>query len=293
MTKLPKALFGSADKPLVIANIEIPCYVLDDGRRVITQGGMTDALNMARGGSMIAGMNRLELFVSRNRIKPFISNELYERIVHPLKFRIGKVQAYGFESDVLIEVCEAVLQARESGKLQKQQAGIAHQCEVLTRGLTRVGLIALIDEVTGYQEVRAHNDLQKILEAYVLPEHRPWVQTLPPEFTKELYRVYGWSYSPDNKGPRYAGKLTRQLIYDQLPSPVLPELDRRNPTNQKYQRKLRHHQLLTQKLGLEHFKTQMVGVLTLLRASSNKSTFKRLFARAFGRQLTLDLGDDA
>ena len=76
----PAAAFGAPDKPIRIADIEVPCYVLDDGRRVIPTNGMLDTLTMARGGAMVRGMNRLELFVSMARIKPFVSNDLHERI---------------------------------------------------------------------------------------------------------------------------------------------------------------------------------------------------------------------
>lgn len=168
----PKAVFGATDKPIRIADIEVPCYVLDDGRRVITMNGMLDTFAMARGGAMVKGMNRLELFVSRDRIKGYVSKELHERIRNPIKFRIGRNVAYGFDSDTLIDIAEAVILADNAGRLQKQQAGIAHQCRVITSSLTRVGLIALIDEATGYQLRRDTDELQQILTAYLLPEHR-------------------------------------------------------------------------------------------------------------------------
>lgn len=287
----PKALYGDIAKPIKIANIEVPCYVLEDGRRVITMTGMTDTLNIARGGSMKRGMSRLELFVSGKLIKPYVSKDLDERVRNPIKFRIGRTVAYGYDSDTLIDIAEAVIAADLAGVLQPQQSAIAHQCRVITASLTRVGLVALIDEATGYQTHRAHDELQRILEAYILPEHRPWTRTIPPEFIREIHRVYGWPYTPDNRGPRYAGKLVRQLIYEQLPGPVLPELDNLNPTNAKYQRKLRHHQFLTEKTGLDHFRTQMISVMALLRASPDKHTFKTLFRRAFGAQMELDLDE--
>ncbi len=156
-------------------------------------------------------------------------------------------------------------------------------------------MVALVDEATGYQQVRAHNELQQILSAYILPEHRPWLKAvLPIEFTKEVYRVYGWSYSTDNRGPRYASKLIRKLIYEPMPSPVLPELDRINPANRKWQRKRRHHQHLTEDTGLTYFKSQLSGVMALLRATpdNNRQFFWTLYERAYGRQKQLDLGDD-
>ena len=287
----PKALFGSVETPIKIADIEVPCFVLDDGRRVITMNGMLDTLSMARGGAMVKGMNRLELFVSRDRIKPFISNNLHERIRNPIRFRIGRITAYGFDSDTLIEIAEAVIQADNAGSLQKQQSGIAHQCRVITASLTRIGLIALIDEATGYQTTRDKDELQQILTAYLLPEHRPWMQTIPAEFTNEIYRVYGWTRTTNNRGPRYAGKLIRNLIYEKLPKPVLPALDSANPSNSKYQRKHRHHQFLTEKQGLDHFRSQVITVMTLLRISKNKTDFNRHLESYFGTQMTFDFDD--
>ena len=283
----PVATFGAPDKPIRIADIEVPCYVLDDGRRVITTNGMLDTLTMARGGAMVKGMNRLELFVSRDRIKSFVSNDLNERIRDPIKFRINKNIAYGFTSDTLIEIAEAVIQADGAGVLQKQQAGIAHQCRVITSSLTRIGLIALIDEATGYQTRRESDELQQILTAYLLPEHRPWMQSIPDEFTSEIYRVYGWERKPNNRGPRYAGMLIRQLIYERLPKPVLPKLDELNPSNKNYQRKHRHHQFLTDKQGLDNFRTQVITIMTLLRISRNKHEFKGHLETYFGSQLSM------
>src|SRR4051794_14122826 len=49
---LPKAICGSTARPLRIGELAIPCYVLDDERRVLTVAGMQQALRMAKGGSM-------------------------------------------------------------------------------------------------------------------------------------------------------------------------------------------------------------------------------------------------
>lgn len=287
----PKALYGAADKPIKIADIEVPCYVLDDGRRVITTTGILDTLQMARGGAMVKGMNRFELFASRDRIRKFVSDDLFDKLKNPIKFRVGQFIAHGFESDTLIELAEAVIKADDAGDLQTQQKAIAFQCRVITSSLTRVGLIALIDEATGYQVKREKDELQQILTAYLLPEHRPWMQTIPPEFTSEVYRVYGWKRTASNRGPRYAGKLIRQLIYERMPKPVLPKLDEINPSNARYQRKHKHHQFLTEKQGLDHFRSQVITIMTLLRISRTKHDFKRHLHSLFGGQLSFDFRD--
>ena len=54
------ATHGSDDHPLVIGNIEIPCYVLEDSTRVITNRGLQRSLGMAISG----GAQRMVDFLS-------------------------------------------------------------------------------------------------------------------------------------------------------------------------------------------------------------------------------------
>ena len=293
---LPQALCGHKNNPLRIGDLEIPCYVLEDERRVLTVGGFTNGLGMAKGGSMVPGMNRLELFASRERINPFVSNELFERIRSPIIFLTptgGK--AYGYEAEMLIELCEVVLAARSAGVLQKQQEKIAYRCEVLIRGVARVGIVALVDEATGYQEIRARDSLHKILEAYISKELLPWTKRFPNEFYTEMFRLLDWDLDPlSAKKPGYVGRLTNALIYSKLPTGVLDELRNRNPVNEETKRRrFKHHQFLTDGVGNPHLEKQITQVLALMRAARSWNEFKFLFRRVFpDKQTEMDLGDD-
>lgn len=150
--KLPEVTHGDPGHPLKIGDIEIPCYVLSDGTRVLHQRGMVDALGMARGSSGGTGGDRLAKFVAGDRLKDYVSQDLLSVTASPKKFKVpGGHQAYGYEATVLSDICEAVLAARKAGKLQSQQMHIADQCEMLLRGFARVGIIALVDEATGFQ----------------------------------------------------------------------------------------------------------------------------------------------
>lgn len=282
---LPKATYGADDRPLRIGDMEIPCFVLGDERRVLITGGMQDALKMARGGSMVAGMNRFELFAHGERIKPFVSNELMDRIRNPIVFLSPTGQkAHGYEADILVELCEAVLSARAGGKLQKQQMNIAQQCELIMRGLARVGIVALVDEATGFQEVRKRDALHKILEAYIAPELMKWAKRFPDSFYSEMFRLHGWDYDPESvKRPGVVGKFTNTYIYEQLPPGVLDQLREINPKDNHGRRKNRHHQFLTDEVGDPHLERQISATTTLMRASDDWPSFKRLFSKAFPR----------
>ena len=267
--------------------MEIPCYVLDDERRVLTFSGMQDALRMARGGSMISGMNRFELFASRERIKPFVSNDLMDRIKNPIIFiSPSGGRAYGYEAEVLVEICEAVLSARTAKPgLMTQQLQIAHQCELIMRGLARVGIVALVDEVTGFQEVRKRDALHKILEKYIAPELMKWTKRFPDSFYEQLFRLHGWPYDPESVArPGVVGHFTRAYVYDQLPPGVIEELERLNPKGSSGNRRGKLHQYLTEEVGHPHLEKQITSTTTIMRIADDWPQFKRMFAKAFPKQ---------
>ena len=283
-TKILKAVYGSPEKPLRLGEFKIPCYVLDNEKRVLSQTELVRALGMGRGGSSKGGGDRLVNFLSGKAINPFISKELTSVTNEPLKFkREGKgAIVYGYEATVLADICEAVLKAREQGQLQKQQYHIADRCEQLVRGFARVGIIALVDEATGYQYVRDRDELHKILTAYISPELMSWTKRFPDEFYKEIFRLNGWQYNPMTpKRPSVVGTWTNKLIYEQLPPGVLEELKKQTPKDSKGRRKHRLHQRLTEEIGNPHLERQLAAVMPIMRLSTTWRKFKENFAKAF------------
>lgn len=286
------------DGVLQIGSTEIPCYVLEDGRRVISLMGTVKAMGMSRSGSRASGVHRLAGFTASKSLEPFIGADLAECIKSPILFtppRGGRV-SFGYPATVLADMCDAVLAARKASALLKQQMHIAEQAEVLVRGFARVGIVALVDEATGYQEERARDELQTILAAYISPALLPWTKRFPDEFYKQLFRLRGWSYRPPQVAkPQLVGFLTNQLVYEQLPPGVLDELQRRNPKMDSGRRSHKHHQYLTDNIGNPHLSNQLAAVTVVMRLSRDWPDFKAKFAKAFGNkpvQLELDAPRD-
>jgi len=293
---IPKATHGDPSRPLRVGGLEIPCYVLEDNRRVLIQRGMMDSLHMAQGTAGRGPGDRLAKFVRSKALESFVSEELSQVINNPIKLRTpsGSI-AYGYEATILADLCDAVLAARRAGKLHHQQRHIAERCEILVGAFARVGIIALVDEATGYQAERARDELNRILEAYISKELLRWTKRFPDEFFKQIYRLHGWEYREGHHGrPKYVGRLVHDLVYSQLPDGVLPELKRLNPPNESGYRRHRHHQFLTTHTGHPHLDKQILEVTTLLRVSDDKNAFKVLFDKAFprrGQQLRFDLAE--
>lgn len=287
--KITRAEFGSVDHPLEIGGLKIQAYVLEDGTRVLAQGQMIQALGMSSGGAGRQGGDRLAKFAGGERLKPFVEGLLLERIEKPILFIPPQGgRAYGYEATILADLCEAVLAARDARVLQPQQMHIAKQCEILVRGFARVGIIALVDEVTGYQEVRDRLALQAILERYLTDEWAKWTKTFPDEYYQELFRLRGVPYPPPGKHknwrPSYVGHWTNDIVYDRLAPGVKKELKKLNPRTESGRRKRKHFQYLTQDYGTPALRQHLSNVIFLMKGCRDWADFKRRLEAAAPRQ---------
>lgn len=293
--KLPKAIFGNPKNPLIIGDLKIPCYVLEDKRRVLVQTGMIKSLGMSpgTGSRSIESGDRLAKFIGGKAIKPFIPNKITEMIISPIKFTMptGGI-AYGYEATILADICDAVLEARAQGVLQKQQAHIAKQCEILMRGFAQVGIIALVDEVTGYQKVRDREVLQAILDKYIRDEWAKWTKRFPDEFYKQMFKLKNIPYPPHSiKKPKYIGHWTNDVIYKRLAPGVLKTLKEKNPRQPSGYRKRKFHQYLTEDLGIPELQKHLSNVIFLMKGCTSWNDFKRRLERAspkYGDTIPLD-----
>ena len=227
--------------------------------------------------------------MTQTQTEPFIPNELYVTSSQIEFRRKGGGKAFGYPAELLPKVCRVFINADNANALTKAQKHIASQARLLLDGLADVGIIGLVDEATGYQEKRDRDELQLILAAYISPSLLPWAETFPIDFFKEMFKVWDWPW-PAIKGsykgplgPRYAGKLIKQLIFENLPPGVLEELEAKNPPDGKWQRRNRMAQLLTDNIGRPHVEKLVANMTMLFRLSDNKAQFWTNYKKAFGK----------
>ena len=284
---LPLAEFGSQDRPLKLLEAEIPCYVLSDGTRVLTQEGFLSAIGRAKKakGGTGAGANdtvdNLPAFLAATNLRPLISKELFES-TRPIKFRLPTGgTGYGFRAEALPQVCNVYLKARDNKSLLPSQVHIAAKADMLVRGLAQTGIVALVDEATGYQQVRARDALQAYLERFLRAELAAWVKAFPDEFFQEIYRLKRWPWTGSSRRPGVVSYYIRDLVYERLGPGVLRELERKNPSDGTGRRKAKHHQWLTEDIGNPALAQHLYAVIGFMRASSEWGSFMSIMNRAF------------
>ena len=292
----PPAICGSADKPLTIGGIDIECYVLKDGTRVITQTSFMKAIGRTSGGRVAADGETLPLFLRAQGIRQYVTEEIAEAS-KPVPFTHPKFgRAHGYRAELLPVVCDLYLKARREKTLSHNQYHMADQAEILVRGLAQIGIIALVDEATGYQDVRARDALAKILEAFVDKELQAWVQTFPDDYYREMFRLRGLNFPEDSvKRPQYFGVLTNDIVYKRIAPGVLEELKRVQRKGSTGRPKDKLFQRLTQNAGYPKLREHLGSVVTLMKISPDWAAFKAHLDRIhprFNETIPLDYEHD-
>lgn len=264
---------------LPFGDIQIDCFVLENGQRVIHKRGMARALGMRSGGG-----NVFTRTLQRKGVGSKVSESLAEKINNPIVFKpLTGDPGHGYEADILIDVCDAIIEARNEKKLSPSQVSLAIQAEAIIRSVAKVGIAALVDEATGYQVERERDALHKLLGIYLSEERLKWAKTFPDEFYKQIFRLRGWKYpTSGTRRTPLIGKITNQIVYEKLPPGVLHKLKEKNPVVlETKRRKWKYFQFLSEDIGQPDLRNHLLQVIALMRAAPSWAVFKRLFARAF------------
>jgi hypothetical protein len=247
-----------------------------------------------------ATVDELPFFLQAETLQPFISDDLRASTT-PIFFRLKEGQkAVGYDALLLTMVCEVYLKLRDSyvdlGRpVPRNYRHIIKECDFLMRAMATVGIIALVDEATGYQEVRDRRALQEVLKHYIDGKLYEWTLTFPTEFFKGICRLKGWPWN-NGKMPSVTGKYIKSMIYQRLAPGVIEELERLNPVTEKGYRKNRHSQFLTRDIGhpaLSRMVYEHIGIQSALD-DGEWEKYNRIVDRKFPKvnsTLALNLND--
>jgi P63C domain-containing protein len=288
--RLPEA---ETDGVLTIGDVGLDVYVLKDRRRVINKKAMARALHLKSEGG-----NAFMRTMSRKGIRSVISEDLAAKIENPISFKPlkGGDLADGYEAVALIEVCDALIQARNEKRLAASQSFLAMQAEIIVRSAAKVGIIALVDEATGYRD-KVRDEYKKLFDQFIRDEFRQWEQEFPDKFFDMIYRLYGLRrQKPDTtRHPKFFAHFIRKYIYHPLANSkgaILERLEARNPV--VYiggGRKYKLFQYLADEIGMPSFRQHLWQVVGIGESAADRNQFERGFYRAFPEAIPIKDSD--
>lgn len=277
---LPEAKYKGV---LPIGENGIPAYVLETGERVIGRTSATEMLTGIRGGGA------LEKYLGVSSLKSFINLDLIlEKMV---SFRLPEVEGLerdvkGLRSEAIIDICRGfvdAMQAHNRGevRLTERQQAMAMNATAFLSACAKMGLDALIDEVTGYQYDRPHDALQVKLRAYLSDELRPWEKTFPDELWHHFARLTNWKGTVSQR-PKYWGKLVNELVYDYLDPDVSQWLRENAPKPRHGQN---YHQWLSEQFGLQKLLEHIWKLIGVAGTCQTMAELRQKMAEMHGRAM--------
>ena len=277
----PPSPFAKYSGTLELGNQSVDCYVLNDNRRVISMRATLRAIVGNDSGNF---MNYIGAKALHNYLN---TNDISSKIVD---FSIPGIPtlAKGIPAESFLDICSAYVSAYTDGaNLTERQSRIAFNCSILLSACAKTGLIALIDEATGYQYERDEDALQVKLRAFISEELRAWEKTFPDELWDEFGRLTHWGGALHQR-PKYWGKLVLELIYDALDPDVAKYLRENKP---KTIHGRNYHQWLTEDVGVQKLLSHINQIIGIAKTCTTMDELKHKVALFYGKndlQITID-----
>lgn len=279
---LPTSPFAKHRGILNLGNKEVDCYVLDTGERVISMSATVKAIANVDSG-------KISSYIGIKALQPYINSDTI--VSQMIEFSIpgNPIKSRGMKAETFLEICSAYVSAMSDspGQLTPKQLETAVNCAILVAACAKVGLIALIDEATGYQYEREADALQVKLRAFITEELRDWEKTFPDELWEEFGRLTNWQQSLQQR-PKYWGKLVLELIYDALDPDIANYLKSNKP---KPKHGSNYHQWLTEDVGVKALITHINQIIGIAKTCDTMKELREKVAHYYGKeplQLTIN-----
>ena len=255
---------------LTLAGTIIPCAVLKNGQRVIASRQVIGLLTGTKKG-------QIQRYLSPKNLQPYLPEKLKNaNLDNLIKYEVNGKKGYGFDAELIVDLCNMYIKAREDNILLASQLRLAHKAQIIISSLAKVGIVGLIDEVTGYEKVREKDALQALLDKYLQKEYATWAKRFPDEFYTEIFRLKQWTFKDLKHKPSIIGKYTTDLVYDRIAPDLTKKLKELTP-----KKSVRLHQFLTIDLGVPALNHHISNVITLMKVAEDWDQFKSLLDRIF------------
>jgi hypothetical protein len=254
------------------------CYVLDNGQRVLTLNG---AVRVLTGTARERGDFGKYIDAIPSDFQPKSVRANFVEFALPT----GGT-AKGIAAEALMDICHAYDDALVAGKLRKNQRHLAMNARKVIRANSKIGLIALIDEATGYQLERAKDDLRRIYGRLLRESPDKYRVRYTQDFVNAMSVLYRKPLNP-SRFPNWLSPLIWKFYKTVLGDSVLRELHARCPEPRHGNNK---HQWLQDEI--QRLTERDIDVMTILaQESRNKEEFwNRMDRRYRGEPFQYDMG---
>lgn len=271
--------------------VDVECYVLNDPDKtaVISQRGMGEAIGFSRRGERLKG------FAGSQTMKPYIGRELQQKLDNPIEFqRLSSAakneisgKANGYDATILIDICRAILDASNAGKLKgPRYAKMVQQAQIIMGASAKSGIKQLVYALAGYSPTT--DEVISAFKLYVQEEARKYEKEFPNELYEQWHRLYKMPVPERGKPWQFRHLTIRHIYYPLAESSgkvlaLMRALKAKDGTQKK-----KLFQFLNE-LGARALRIHLGRVLEMAESSQQVEEYEAKIARRFGGQQLLDI----
>lgn len=212
------------------------------------------------------------------------------RVLHPSNGQPSTM----YRGEDFVAFAKFMLRARRLDALTLPQLRVAEAAELVVEAFAELGVIALVDEATGYQRERGDDALQRILDRLIATKANSYKPRFPIDFYREICRLRGWEFDPSNPAGGFAF-LTNDIVYERIAPGALAALRELNPLIAPGVRARKLFQHLTPDEGIRLLDEHLRDLITLAKGAFGWGDFMRTVDRRFpipGTQFSLPVDRD-
>ncbi len=267
--------------------IDVDCYVLNDAAKtaVISQRGMAQAIGFSKRG------DRLTVFAGSKTMSDYLGRDLQQKLATPIIFqrkpaaaeKLVGGKAHGYDATILIDLCKAIVAARQGGKLSgKRYDRMVTQAQIVLSASAKAGIKGLVYALAGYNPTE-----QEVIEAfkvYVREEAKKYEREFPNELYLAWHKLYDIPILKRGK-PWQFKELTVNHVYYPLAKSSGKVLDLLRALRDKdgSGRKRKLFQFLSE-VGARALRIQLGRILEMCESSKDRSAYEAKIAERFPRE---------
>ena len=273
-----------------VFGIDVEYFILDDDKKsvVISQRELGRSLKIFSGGG-----NGIIRFITNKTMSKYIGPEITSKFEKPLIFsgiNNGPIKYYGFSIDLLIDICNGILNAKSNNEKLPSLENISKQAQIIVNACAKSGITNLAYALAGYRP-EIHEILEGFKRFLVEEIARAYEKTFPVELYLEWAKIYNF---PLKAGKNFNVKC-RWLTIDNVYRPLarsngkILEMLKDKKASDIHGSNKKLFQYLNEEVGTVELKKHLSSLLTIAKlAKGNRTKYENDFAEIFGGQLQFD-----
>ncbi|HEX8582796.1 MAG TPA: P63C domain-containing protein [Allosphingosinicella sp.] len=270
--------------------IDVECYVLGDLEKtaVISQTGMARVLGLSPRG------NSFPSFITSRAMAKYVGGDLRQKVENPVRFQwsppgggVPPMTIHGFDTALLIDVCNAIIAAASDGSLKAARyKQLVQQAHIIVGASAKSGIRHLVYALAGYNPTT--EEVVAAFKLYVQEEAKKYEPEFPSELYMEWHRLYQIPV-PERGKPWHFKHLTVRHIYHPLAKSsgnLLRLLKAIQSADGGRKKKL--FQFLNE-VGARALRIHLGRVLEMAESSPDAATYEHRIKQRFGDQRELEL----